>query len=437
MGTLKVGFWDCPQCKRKGIDGLTYTCPGCGRARGENVTFYRTNNMKTVPTDKLDKATRKPDWYCNYCDSFNSDNDKVCRSCGSPRQSNSKTYFEKRQEKHRKQSYTFDDSSDKEDYTPHNDTHDTHSSASTGFAPSTEYDKSYLGSKSASDYYRTSYEQSSRLDNSEPERKNNYDFTTTRRNIAERTNSQSIFSNLGEWLINHWKLILIVFLAALLIVGIAWLIVEANKPFGFTVTDKTWTRSIEVEVHKWVREDGWSLPSGARLAYTQEEVRDRKRVIDHYETIIEKVPVEVPDGYDEHTVYHDLGNGLFDEETIRTPKTKIIYKDEPHEEPVYVWVDIYDTKYYYDIMRWVHQRVETSSGHDNAPYDPVVTLGENERTGAKTESYTLYGYLSEKGDNKTKSYQISYSLWNEIEIGDSLIIKTTFGTITEIVSRNE
>ena len=34
------GYWDCPQCGTKGIDGLLDACPNCGSGKDKNVRYY-------------------------------------------------------------------------------------------------------------------------------------------------------------------------------------------------------------------------------------------------------------------------------------------------------------------------------------------------------------------------------------------------------------
>lgn len=40
MGKLVMGYWDCPYCSTKHIEGTRRECPSCGKPRGQEVKFY-------------------------------------------------------------------------------------------------------------------------------------------------------------------------------------------------------------------------------------------------------------------------------------------------------------------------------------------------------------------------------------------------------------
>ena len=50
------GYWDCPYCGRKDIDGLVDECPGCGRHTPENIHYHLKNGFVPEPG----KHYRKP-----------------------------------------------------------------------------------------------------------------------------------------------------------------------------------------------------------------------------------------------------------------------------------------------------------------------------------------------------------------------------------------
>jgi len=95
MGRIIEGFWDCKSCNAKGIRGGIRECPNCGKARDENTTFYLDLEKKQyVPKEQEKNINRNPDWVCKYCNQLNSDNDKVCVSCGASRTEQNLNYFE-------------------------------------------------------------------------------------------------------------------------------------------------------------------------------------------------------------------------------------------------------------------------------------------------------------------------------------------------------
>lgn len=217
------------------------------------------------------------------------------------------------------------------------------------------------------------------------------------------------------------KVLLIVAMIALAVgLSIFGLIKLAQpKPDTLTVTGMEWVYTINIEEQVTVEENGWSLPAGARLLYTREEQRSEERVIDHYEMVTKTETRRVLDHIEKDVVvdYEDLGNGTFQEilEDVE------VWVDEEYEveveEPVYIWVPVMDTKYYYEIDKWVYKRNVTTHGNDKSPYWGEDALGENERRSGSAEQYSITAYNS-KGEEKT--YNVSYIYWHMIEVGDTL-----------------
>lgn len=103
MGKLVKGYWDCQYCSEKGIDGELRECPGCGKARDESVKFYM-KGVTYLSQEEAAKKTGRPDWFCEYCHSYNPDSSDVCVSCGAPRGAdNGKNYHEMQQIKAQKE----------------------------------------------------------------------------------------------------------------------------------------------------------------------------------------------------------------------------------------------------------------------------------------------------------------------------------------------
>ncbi len=198
------------------------------------------------------------------------------------------------------------------------------------------------------------------------------------------------------------------------LVGVIFLLIFLLMPKSrtFHVDSKTWERSVSIERYQEVEDSGWDLPGDAWDVTEKREVYGYQSVLDHYETRTREVAVEVLDGYDVTTEYKDLGNGYFEEVEVETPRYRTEYRTETYEEPVYVSVPIYKTKYYYKIMKWLYDRDEKTSGADNEPYFAEPSLSDKEREGGRSEQYWLVS-----GD---KSYKISYDLWKNISAGDDI-----------------
>ena len=192
------------------------------------------------------------------------------------------------------------------------------------------------------------------------------------------------------------------------------------------VTARAWQRQIAVESYEWVADEGWSLPQGASLKESRREVRDYDEVLDHYEQRSRQVPEQYISGYT--TEYVDQGNGYF--QAVQVPQYATRYRTEYYEEPIYRREPIYDTKYYYDIQRWVYNRTLTASGEAEEPYWPQEVLASGtEREGGRTEQYAIK-CASEK---ETYTLQLPLSEWQTFRVGDRVkLTLTAGGRVTEV-----
>lgn len=64
------------------------------------------------------------------------------------------------------------------------------------------------------------------------------------------------------------------------------------KTQEITINSFSWERSIDIEKYQTVEESDWSLPSNARLQYSQKEFYGYQDVLDHYETRSRQVAKE-------------------------------------------------------------------------------------------------------------------------------------------------
>lgn len=367
---LVEGLWDCSYCGRKGIGGLTKTCPDCGHPQDKDVTFYLPDQNRYLSEDEEQKVGKNPDWVCDYCGALNNAKQTVCSGCCAPREKNTKDYF-------------------------------------------TAKDPDRKG-KETSDTYNEP------KDDSESKSVMNQSLDT---DTAHKSSKQNT-----KW---DWKAtfsILGIILAMLVAIGGLYFLFKPRTSIA-EITDKMWSRSVEIEAYKTIQESGWSIPSGGRLQYQQEEIYTYTSVLDHYETVSEVVYEQVLDGYDEQVSYEDNGNGTFSEVTTRIPRYRTESHMETHQEPVYKQVPVYQTKYYYDIDKWVYDHEEIADGHTDTPHDPEYELGDKERDGSKSEVYKLY-MLTKK--EKKYQYALSEEEWAQYKIGDEVIITTSAGFVTDV-----
>jgi len=227
------------------------------------------------------------------------------------------------------------------------------------------------------------------------------------------------------------KKLIIPILCAIAVIG-GLVALAAPRSHEAIVNEKTWERSIEIEEYRTVEESCWdNVPSGGRLLDTKDEIRSYATVISHYETKTREISEQVFDGYDVEYYYEDNGDGTFTEHSREVPRYHTEYYTETYEEPVYVSVPVYDTKYYYEIERWVHDRTEESSGVNVEPYWPDYTLEDDEREGTQKSEYTIEFYVEKKG----KSYDYSCDSleeYNTYSLNDRVSITVTAGAVTEI-----
>lgn len=196
----------------------------------------------------------------------------------------------------------------------------------------------------------------------------------------------------------------------------------------FTPTSFSWVYDIDIESYETVDESDWSLPDGARLQYTKDEIHHYDHVVDHYETKTRTYSEEVLDGYDTSYEYTDNGDGTFSQHEVQTPRYRTEYREEQYEEPVYKDVPVYQTKYYYEIDKWIHKRTVTTKGNDKNSYWGEVELKDNEREGKHTEQYNVSG----KVKNKDKTYGCTKDIWDQLTVGGSYKVKISHGDIVEI-----
>lgn len=93
MSNIIEGFWDCPFCGTKGVQGSLRNCPHCGNPRGEDTKFYVNKNSRKLSEEEAKKVSKKPDWMCSYCNTLNPDSSKTCKSCGAAKSDSKTDYF--------------------------------------------------------------------------------------------------------------------------------------------------------------------------------------------------------------------------------------------------------------------------------------------------------------------------------------------------------
>ena len=224
----------------------------------------------------------------------------------------------------------------------------------------------------------------------------------------------------------------IILIESVLLFGIIFgLVALLNAEKTLVVTELSWERIIGIERYQTVDESDWYLPAGATLTRTSDEIRSYRQEFSHNETKTRTVSEEVLAGYETYiTGYTDNGNGTFTENTSQRAVYRTEYRTETYQEPVYISVPVYGTKYYYEIDRWLFERNIVSRGVDQNPQWGTVFLGENERESGRSESCFV-----EATDNKgkTKRYSLNREDWMTLKVGAEIKVKVLLGNRLELL----
>ncbi len=416
--------WDCKYCGTHGILGRYRECPNCAKPRDKDTKFYLPNSQgigSKVSTklghnivDEKDVKSKGPDWHCESCESYNPDWTDSCLSCGAPRYG-SKNYAEINRDKQ-----------------------DLSSSARAAIREkyiNTNHDREYNPS-----------------DN---------DAFESKEDVSKSIGRNRINKN---WIKEHahdLKRFGIITTCMLLIISIFVVLgLFFSQEEIVTVQELHWKYSVQIEEYTELHESGWSVPDGGVVSYTREEIHHYETVLDHYDTVMinkqetyldhyETVPVQRVEQYLDHYeteyIYEgDDGNGYGSVRTVSIPvyntryvteyEQRPVYETrhwtEPVQKPVYREEPVKQTKYYYDIWRWVYSRTLKNEGQvTEKPQFPNPNLAENERFGRK---YKEYWVVAVNNKEEKKTYKTTEEIWKQLSISDEIIVGKFSSTITEV-----
>lgn len=385
MGKLIEGVWDCPYCEAHDIKASRKSCPTCGHPQDKNTKFRLSGVITYVDEQTAAKISKKPDWECSFCGSLNKDDNDTCVNCGALKSDSERNYFEMRTVediKHirrtKQETNQHDIPNDTPDDSPKQETYEEHIEPKDGFKTPTIMSKI--------------------------------------KPLMTHQNLKSAGCIAGG-------------IALFILLCLCFVTMFTPKPV--TVSDFSWFYNIDIEELQTFEEDDWSLPPGARLDYTNQEIISYDSVLDHYETITEQKTRSVIDHYETVVTGHrDLGNGYFEEITSQQPVYTTEYYTETHEEPVYRQEPVYATKYYYEIDRWTVIDAVITHNTNKEPYWGDVNLKDGQRIGAKTDTYYVT-VIDQK--EKSHTYVINKTDWDKLNYQDEVQITTALGLITEVI----
>jgi hypothetical protein len=180
-------------------------------------------------------------------------------------------------------------------------------------------------------------------------------------------------------------------LGLVLVAGLLLFLGRAREA-PLTVEGVSWERTIPVEALRTVTEAAWEeqVPAGARVLSRNREIRGYNKVQIGTETKTRTVSERVQTGTESVKVgTRDLGNGYFEDVYEDRPVYSTESREESYEEPVYREDPIYAVKVRYEIEKWVPAREEKAAAEDQNPEWPDPRLAENEREGARKETYEV------------------------------------------------
>jgi hypothetical protein len=395
------GYWDCQYCGRTGIKGRFVSCPGCSHARDKSLRFYIRESDEAHAISREEFERQKAEASKNS--RSESANYTTAHEVTGPSLYGRKA-GEGRGDEH--------DSADTSDW--YCDYCDSYNPAAAKFCSNCGAAREQSSGTTYADTMGTVARTYDSRGNLVSERDLSKKATAKPEPKPQAEAKSSPFGLL--------KIVAIVLGALLVIGGIVTCVRPSTKKIEVAGFD--WQRNIAIEQLQTVKDDDWELPDGARLLRKSEEVRDYRQVVDHYEEVEHEVPHEVLDHYETYTTEVDNGDGTFDVEQHKEPVYVTEYRTETRREPVYRNVPIYDTKYYFEIERWVHERDVTTSGEGREPYWGDVELsgpsGEHgtgeEREGDRTGEYGVT-------DTDGSHYLADEDFWNSLEVGQKLEVR--------------
>lgn len=191
---------------------------------------------------------------------------------------------------------------------------------------------------------------------------------------------------------------------------------KPNFAYVGTLTGFIWVRQITIDKLTDISESGWSLPADAVLVEQKEEIHHYNNVLDHYEDKEVQRSRQVVDHYETYYTYTDNGDGSFTEVAHERPVYTTEYYTETVQSPVYQQKPVYATKYYYTTQEWQNSRTELSSGSDQNPLWPDITLEPNEREAERTEML-----MFEIKNRESALYFIADAeTWEQLKIGETI-----------------
>lgn len=397
------GYWDCQYCGRTGIPGRFKSCTGCGHGRDASVRFYTINRDEghAISQEEFERETSEADKTSRSSSAVYSEAQTV--ESGTP------SLYDREEGQGRGDASDAVDSSDW-----YCDYCDSYNPATANFCRNCGAAREQSSGKT----YEQTMGKVARTYDAQGNVVKERDISTRTQHSEPKPQTAPPKKSSGCLLKVGIAVAIVLVLAGILA------LVFAPKAKDVTIDSFDWEQTIDIEQLQTVEESDWQIPSGGRYLRENVEVSGYNQVLDHYEDEEYEVSEQVIDHYETYTTEVDNGDGTFDIEEHSEPVYRTEYHTETRSVPIYISVPIYNTKYYYEIERWIKNREVTTSGTDHDPTWGDVTLspatGDNgtgeEREGSR---HGTYGVTDSDGNH----YTADLDFWQTLEEGQKVKAK--------------
>lgn len=205
-----------------------------------------------------------------------------------------------------------------------------------------------------------------------------------------------------------------------------WFLFFRSTSTSTTVTGFEWERTIQVEELETLIEEDWQIPTDGRYVSEEEAIHHYDQIFVRNETRTRDIPEQVQTGTRSYVCgQKDLGNGFFEEVTCQEPTYKTQIRTETYQEPIYQAVPVFQTKYEYEIDRWVDGRLEKETGSTQNPEWPLIYLTDIEREGERDE---VYWVEFTNTDSTRYAIEMELTQWQSFSLDDEhVIVVDSFG----------
>lgn len=411
------GLWDCAQCRKTGISGLLLTCPLCGDPRNLQVDPteepYLPENARVITdTSGQEFSDSGATWNCGNCGHLNLGTHTDCVNCDQPR--NGDDFVSPTQ------SYVEGVDADGVALSDREDLEDDRVDAVLQSADVLQV----LENEPVKMPHRTLHSDSVRRSSAAPyTHVDESDDVRPTPTIIAGSGDRSGLLRLGAVLV-----VVVLVLVGLVAGGRSFYVnYIATHTVELTVQNLSWERQVEVEAYRTLLFEDWDVPSDGRTIGSRQEIRSYKQVLDHYKEWDETVYDSKKTGTKEveyvcGSTTVNKGNGTFEKVDKKCKKNEDVYTKVPrkvhHKDAVYRDDPVYDTKYTYEVDRWVTDRFDSASG-TTGPYWPEPHLnGSKQRVGDERRA----AYMAKLTDAEARSFDrtTSEASWSRLQIGTVL-----------------